>query len=503
MEIVETQKVVAADELVSTKARKPSLLVFNSGGFQDDFHGLCSALEDSGCEVRCETSGAQNLRNAMRQCSRAKSSGTAAGVIATWNNGGPRWLHELASWARHSQKALPLMLAVNQADPQTVSELLLSGVRDFVTPPFNRLTLQPRIVRLIGEHPVRRTDLRELKRQLGLQQFVGSSPALADIFKIVPKVAASEVSVLIFGETGTGKEICARAIHYLSRRAAGPFVPVNCGAIPANLVENELFGHASGAYTSANASACGVIQQAAGGTLFLDEIDALPPGAQVALLRFLQNGEVRPVGASRPTRVDVRVLSATNANLQRAVDAKTFRQDLLFRLNVVSLRMPPLRERGSDIELLALHFLERSCQAARKVIHSFAPEALRCLAEYHWPGNVRELENIIERAVVLCEGDSIKADDLAIESRSADARQNGFALLKAHAIAEFEKRFILESLHAHQGNVTRAAQAAGKHRRAFWALMRKHGICRQDVLMHSQEPRLAEPTTSHQVRSHG
>jgi DNA-binding NtrC family response regulator len=289
-------------------------------------------------------------------------------------------------------------------------------------------------------------------------------------------IAKCDANVLIAGETGTGKELYARAIHYGSSREGRPFTPVNCGAIPTELVENELFGHERGAYTSAATFQAGLIEEANGGTLFLDEIDCLPVFAQVKLLRFLQEKEYRPLGSAKIRRADVRIIAASNLNLEDAVAQGRVRQDLYYRLNIISLILPPLRERREDIPLLARHFLARYAVELDKEVDDFSQEAMQLLMVHHWPGNVRELEHVIERALVLCEGSVLEASDMVISPAGKTGAQQSLQEAKAREIARFERDYIHGLLSACKGNITRAAQVAKKNRRAFWQLIQKHHI---------------------------
>jgi two-component system, NtrC family, response regulator GlrR len=320
------------------------------------------------------------------------------------------------------------------------------------------------------------TVTQTLKEKLGLRQLIGESPTfLAEISKI-PAVARCAVSVLISGETGTGKEVCARAIHYLSPRAHNPFVPVNCGAIPAELVENELFGHERGAFTDASTSQCGLIHEAEGGTLFLDEVDCLPALAQVKLLRFLQEKEYRRLGSTKTYQANVRIITATNSDLEETVRRGKLRQDLYYRLNILQLTLPPLRERREDIPLLVRHFLAKYATEFNKQVTGFSADAIPALVCYDWPGNVRELEHIIERAVALSEQAVIRKADIVLPRVGTPTSQDSFREAKAKVIAQFEKTYVQDLLLAHQGNITKAARAAKKNRRAFWQLMHKHRI---------------------------
>jgi DNA-binding NtrC family response regulator len=292
---------------------------------------------------------------------------------------------------------------------------------------------------------------------------------------------------LIVGETGTGKELCARAIHHLSPRADHPFVPVNCGAIPVDLVENELFGHESGAYTSANTSVTGLVQQAEGGTLFLDEIDCLPPSAQVKLLRFLQDKEFRPLGGQKVRKADLRVVAATNAEPHEAVEKGRMRQDLYYRLSGLTLNLPPLRKRVGDVPLLARHFEAKFTEEFAKPSKEFAPAAMQKLLSYPWPGNVRELENVVQATVILCEHSAIQPEDIRLRSSAGSHTPETFRAFKARTIAELERSYFCSLLAAHHGNVTKAAAAAGIARQAAQHLMRKHRLTADQWRSHAPE----------------
>src|SRR5262249_27201206 len=314
---------------------------------------------------------------------------------------------------------------------------------------------------------------------LGLERLIGKSSVFRKEIEKIPRLARCDASVLIAGETGTGKELCASAIHYLSARAGHPFVPVNCGAIPVELMENELFGHYRGAYTGADTSRAGMISEANGGTLFLDEIDCLPATAQVKLLRFLQKKEYRALGSSKTNQADVRVIAASNTDLREAIKSGRMRQDLYYRLNVLSLRLPPLRERREDIPLLSRHFLTKYAHEFDKPAKDISPGALRKLTQHDWPGNVRELENLIERAVALSESRIIRGNDLDLPQENPPVEiesRISFQDAKAKYVAQFERDYLQELLRLHRGNITEAARSAMKDRRAFWELIRKHKI---------------------------
>src|ERR1041385_840263 len=309
---------------------------------------------------------------------------------------------------------IPLLVVVDEAEPDEMIEWIRELAADFLTKPLKRIDVLPRVWRLLEQSSESQTELMRVKEELGMKQLVGESePFLIEIEKL-PLVAKCDASVLITGDTGTGKELCARAIHYLSRRASQSFLPINCGAIPAELIENELFGHVSGAFTDAKTARRGLIDEANRGTLFLDEVDCLPLMAQVKLLRFLQEKEYRPLGATKTAKADLRVIAATNINCETAVRERKLRQDLYYRLNVIQLKLPSLRERREDIPLLAHHFLNRYGLEFNKQVTGFSPDAIRKLILYDWPGNVRELEHVIMRAMVLSTKPVISAAGIAI-----------------------------------------------------------------------------------------
>jgi DNA-binding NtrC family response regulator len=369
-------------------------------------------------------------------------------------------------------------MVVTTAHPEALNILpaLELGAADFLLPPLRRSELVARLVR--QTRVTRRDDalVLKLKEEIGLKQIIGESQLLLEEIQRVPRFAQCDATVLISGESGTGKEIFARAIHYLSPRGDKPFVPVNCGALPEHLVESEIFGHKRGAFTGAAVDQAGLIHEAEGGTLFLDEIDGLTPAAQIKLLRFLQDGEYRPVGSQQIVHANVRVVAAANADFGRLVREGKFREDLFYRLNVLALALPPLRERRGDILLLADHIL--STQAAMKKVlpKKLSLGALNRLLGHSWPGNVRELENVLTRAIVLCDRDTLELSDLNLPDGREEEENQSFQKMKSRVIQRFEHDFLATSLRAHQGNITHAARAVKKNRRAFWELLRKHGL---------------------------
>jgi two-component system response regulator GlrR len=314
-------------------------------------------------------------------------------------------------------------------------------------------------------------------------EIVGSSPAFRAMLRQLRRVAASEAPVLIEGETGSGKELAARAVHYWGVRNDGPFVPVNCGALPDHLLEAELFGHERGAFTDAKLARRGLVAEAQGGTLFLDEVDALSAKAQVTLLRFLQDQRYRPLGSSRELSANVRLIAATNQPLADATQHGRFRGDLMYRLKILHLELPALRARGGDdVVELALHFVARLCVKYRMPLKHFHAATLLWLRAQAWPGNVRELENWVHRELLMAEGATIQAGpgDAAAPPSPAAALDviDNFQQAKSEAVRRFEHDYVLTVMRQTGGNVTRAAQIAGKERRAFGKLIKKHGINR-------------------------
>jgi two-component system response regulator GlrR len=394
------------------------------------------------------------------------------------------WLRGL----RDNPSPVPVLAIVPEGTSEERLSLVAEAATDFVTWPMRREEIRQRIFRILGDPPTEAEAVhRKLVEEIGLKQLVGRAPAFLNVVARLPALARSNRPVLITGETGTGKELCARAIHHLGRRRNFPFIPVDCGAVPDHLFENELFGHERGAFTDAHRHQKGLISLAEGGTLFLDEVDSLSPVSQVKLLRFLQDRIYRPLGADRFERADVNVVAATNQDLEALVRENRFRSDLFFRLGVLRLHLVPLRERREDIALLAQHFLEALCVEEGTPLKLYAPATLALLARMPWPGNVRELSNVVQSAFVAAEGRQIlpghvhPAHGAASETAAGQTETGGFRAARAHAIEVFERQFISEALRAHQGNITRAARAAQQDRRAFGRLVKRHKIDPRNV----------------------
>ena len=361
---------------------------------------------------------------------------------------------------------------------ETAIDAARAGAFDYVSKPFNIGQVKAAVERALGR-PDAQPEAPRPARAEGSAGLLGRSAAMVDVYNQIARAADSQVPVLIVGESGTGKELVAHAIHENSRRASRSFVAVNCGAIAESLLESELFGHVRGAFTGAVADTKGLFEQAHGGTIFLDEIGETPPSLQVKLLRALEEGEIRPVGGNRPVRVDNRVLAATNTDLERAVAEQRFRADLYYRLSVLVIRVPPLRDRRDDIGLLAASFLRRACDRARRQV-DLSPAVLEALTAFDWPGNVRQLENTIERVVLFARGSTIELADLA--PPLGNAKGNALAALfqDLPTLAELERRYLLHVLDAVRGNRTRAAQVLGIDRRTLYRMAEGFGLSLKD-----------------------
>ena len=385
-------------------------------------------------------------------------------------------------WLRQHPIQVPTFAVLPQSADEELLHTAAEVADDFTLWPTRQEELRHRVTRLLPPAPGTIESVRaRLTEEMGLAQLVGNDPAFTRLVEQIPSIARSEAPVLITGETGTGKELFARAIHFLGKRRNFPFVAVDCAAVPDHLFENEFFGHARGAFTDAHRDQKGLVGIADGGTLFLDEIDSLSLAAQAKLLRFLQDHTFRSLGADRFVRADVNVIAATNRDLESCVQDKQFRSDLYFRLNVLRVHLPPLRERRADVELLACHFLTALGEPDDPTRKSFSVSALRSLALYDWPGNIRELVNVVQRARAACDGAQIRPCHVALPHIQAAIAPLAadFRAARAATLAAFERRYVEDLLRKHQGNVTHAAHEARKDRRAFGRLVKKYGIDRR------------------------
>ena len=386
-------------------------------------------------------------------------------------------------WLKENSIPIPVF-AILPAEDCALMRAATETVDDFLLWPVRPEELKRRIARFLGP---RSDDLAEIQSllaaEIGLGRLVGKDPAFLRVVEQISLFGANDAPVLFTGETGTGKELCARVTHLLSKRHLGPFIPVDCGALPDHLFENEVFGHVRGAFTDARTDQKGLVSLAQHGTLFLDEIDSLSLAAQSKVLRLLQEHTYRPLGSEVFKQADVRIVTATNRNLQELVEQKLFRSDLFFRINVLRVRMPSLRERRSDIAVLSRHFIDEISKSANLPRKVLSQAAANKLDKHDWPGNIRELYNTLQRAVLCSPGAQIasSAIDLPSSSDSVDAGAGEtiaekFSSAKLRAIQCFERDYVKQMMQKHEGNVTQAARAAGKDRRAFGRLAKKYRI---------------------------
>jgi two-component system response regulator AtoC len=406
---------------------------------------------------------------------------------------------EVLTAAKRLDPDVQVVLMTAYATVQTAVSSMRDGAFDYLPKPFSSVELEDVARRAFGGdnrkadvtsgsgHTPNPASAGAKGRYYG--RIVGRSPAMHRALELVKKIAPTNANVLIYGESGTGKELCARAIHELSLRKHRPFIPVDCVSLPDTLLESELFGHEKGAFTGAHVSKPGLFEMAHGGTVFLDEVSGMTPTLQTRLLRVLQERQVRPVGGTRFLDVDVRIVAASNQDLEEACRRGAFRQDLYYRLNVISVALPPLRAREGDIELLADEFLQR-CMSRNgmpsDVKPYFDPTVLQLLTRYTWPGNVRELLNVVERAAALADGPVIHCDHLPDRIRwseggmTQDNDLGPFKTAKQRLVRSFERNFLVELLKRHDGNMSRAAREAGVDRKTMERMVKKHGLRGKD-----------------------
>ena len=401
--------------------------------------------------------------------------------------------------ARSGPRADTLHAVIHEADPQlpvvildpkpsvaTARACLQAGACDYLDLSTAEAELEDSLARLLtGSRRQAREEVlrRAVERPYSFGDFLGESPAMQQVYSIIDRVASSSVDVLVTGETGTGKELVARAIHARSRRSSGPFVPVDCGAIPDTLMESELFGYERGAFTGANARRMGLVESADSGTLFLDEVGELPLPLQAKLLRVLQERRVRRVGARQENAVDVRVVAATSRPIDQMMTQGSFRRDLFYRIAVVRIDLPPLRARGDDIGLLAEFFANRAAQEMGRTIGGLSTDVYQVLKNYQWPGNVRELQNVVRRAIALTRSPTAGLDDLPDEVvaaagrvAGAEASAVGFFGQRAEHVARFERQYLADLLTRHLGDVSAAARESRLPRGTLYRLLKGHGL---------------------------
>nr|WP_062261614.1 sigma-54 dependent transcriptional regulator [Endozoicomonas arenosclerae] len=387
-------------------------------------------------------------------------------------------------------EGIPVLIMTSYASLNSAVSTMKMGAVDYIAKPFDHSEMLERVAAIMARKPAtpdKSTEEVVCDADSGYSGILGQCDAMKLLFKRIRKVAPTGATVLIQGESGTGKELVARAIHENSRRSNGPMISVNCAAIPETLIESELFGHEKGSFTGANAARTGLIEAANGGTLFLDEIGELPLEAQARLLRVLQEGEIRRVGSVQSQKVDVRLIAATHRNLRQLSASGEFREDLYYRLKVVELRIPALRERGNDVLMLAEKLLEKVCNKMELEVYSYSPEAMAAICQHQWPGNVRELEHAIERAVILCDDDIITPEtlDLDVQVKStlfrADASSAGsdnvVETQDGLSLEDYFQRFVLE--HQDQMTETELAQKLGISRKTLWERRQRLGIPRK------------------------
>ena len=397
---------------------------------------------------------------------------------------------ELVRKLRAEKISAPVLIVSGVASVRVAVDAMKAGALDFVPKPLDLEFLRARAAQAL-ELSQAAQELEELRRKVQRRRkadlIIGVSAAITEVRRLIGTVSHTEVAVALYGETGTGKELAARTIHEQSQRSDQPFVVVDCAALPEPLLENELFGHEAGAYTGADRKTLGLLAEADGGTVFIDEIGEMPLGLQSKLLRFLQTKEFRRVGAATQTRVDVRVVTATNRDLEAEIAAGRFRRDLFYRINVFPIRLPALRERPEDVGLLADHFLRAAAKEMGRVVEPLKPEALAVLSAHDWPGNVRQLENVVRRLVVGAEGSRIGAAECeaVLGVRSPSAAPNGakdsvepFHAARAEALERFERAYLDRLLRATGNNVAEAARRAGIDRKNLWLKLKRYGLGR-------------------------
>jgi len=455
--------------------QQPRILIFDPAGREGlPYARLTARLQP--LEVRVEQSFDAVLERLGRDS-------WDLGIITARSDPAADVLHAAV---READSQVPVVVVDREPDVERARICLRGGAGDYVALENVESELEDALVRLLAEARRKAGEQvlrRAVERPYSFEDLLGESPAMKRVYAIIDRIAGSSVDVLVTGETGTGKELVARAIHARSRRSAGPFVPVDCGAIPDALMESELFGHERGAFTGADARRMGLVEFADGGTLLLDEIGELGQPLQAKLLRVLQERRVRRVGARVESAVDARVVAATSRNLEAMVERGEFRRDLLYRINVIHIHLPALRERGDDIGLLAEHFANRAAQEVGRRVDGLSTDVYQVLRSYHWPGNVRELQNVVRRAIAMTQSRVASVEDLPDELVAAagrvaagDGHDGGYFARRAEHVARFERGYLADLLTRHRGDVSAAARDARLPRGTLYRLMKSHGL---------------------------
>jgi two-component system response regulator HydG len=443
----------------------------------EDDHSMATLLEKG---LRLENFGAAAVGSAAAAL--AAMERDDFGVVITDLNLGTTTGIELCERIVANRPDVPVIVITAYGSMDTAIAAIRAGAYDFIAKPFDMDAVVVALDRAFKHHELRE-EVKRLRaavaRAGSLDDLLGSSAEMQSVYQVVERVSESDSTVLITGESGTGKELVARALHKRSRRAQGPFVAINCAALPEQLLESELFGHVRGAFTDARQNHRGLLLEAEGGTLFLDEVGDMPLGLQAKLLRALEQRAARPVGGSAEVPFDVRIVAATNRDLEQAVEEGRVREDFYYRVNVITVELPPLRARGGDVLLLAQHFLERFAAQAGKSISAISPAAAEKLLSYSWPGNVRELRNCIERAVALAQFDQVALDDLPEKIKSHTSRHiivAGDDPSELVPLEEVERRYVLSVMQAAGGNRSLAARILGVDRKTLYRRLASYGV---------------------------
>ena len=458
--------------MVEVRAKKRKVLIV------DDEESVLELLEDVLADEGFQVRRAENGSEALDMIARESFDVVLMDIRMPEMDG----MEALRRIQEQSRKT-GVILMTAYATTDVAIQAMKMGAFDYVLKPFDLDEVVMVIKKAVGVQEMA-GELDDLRLQLGQVYqpgtIIGSSPAMQEVYKTIGRVAASTATVLIRGESGTGKELVAQAIHFNSNRHQGPLVKLNCAALPESLLESELFGHERGAFTGAVGRKTGLFELAHGGTIFLDEIGEISPATQAKLLRVLQEKEIQRVGGTETLKIDVRIVAATNKNLERAVKEGAFREDLFFRLNVVPIFLPPLRERKEDIPLLAQYFLSKYSREFDKPVTGVSPEAIRLLNNYAWPGNIRELENVCERAVIMAQGPFILPEHIPMgiqtEQLGIDLEVTRSRLPLKEIVADIERQVILRVLEETNWNRTMAAESLGLNRRSLYAKMKEYGI---------------------------